>query len=365
MLRKTEITKRLEEIAKRSEELSNQLETRDAEVDVETITSIENEVSQLEEEKTSLTEELAEIETKEQEASDIEDGKEPSEHIETEHKEERKMFELNTREYRNAWLNNLRGIELKAEERDAIAVLNGAIPTETVNDVMTVIRSHAPLLARATVIDTPANLTYFVEGTVDAATIHTAGAAITPSEDTLIPVSLVPAEVTKLIKISEGAKAMSIDAFEAWVAKNLGESIAKKLNGLMLTEMGNVTAAASTITAANIQLLLGSVEGANLLVCNRKTLYTKLLPLQDNSKTPIIKFDGGDAYCYGVKVELDSQVADDVIQTAAMEKLVVALAEDVTVRSAYDIDSNSYKYIGVALFDCKRAYDAAFGKISA
>jgi hypothetical protein len=46
-----------------------------------------------------------------------------------------------------------------------------------------------------------------------------------------------------------------------------------------------------------------------------------------------------------------------------MKKYVANLAEDVNVKSAYDIDTNSYKYLGVAIFDGKPAIEEAFVQI--
>ena len=100
------------------------------------------------------------------------------------------------------------------------------------------------------------------------------------------------------------------------------------------------------------------------MLCNRKTLYTKLLPIQDDGKSSIVRFEGtySSARVYGVDVLVDDNVADDVVIAGDMTKVIGAMAEDITVRQQYDIDTNSYKYLGVAVFDTKVGI-SAFAKL--
>ena len=47
-----------------------------------------------------------------------------------------------------------------------------------------------------------------------------------------------------------------------------------------------------------------------------------------------------------------------------MNKVIGAMGEDVTVREGYDINTNSYKYLGVAVFDVKIGLNSAFAKLT-
>lgn len=279
---------------------------------------------------------------------------------------EERTFGVDSKEYRAAWLKNLQGVTLSDAEMRAYTNENGAISSIVANNIMTVVRDHAPLLERMTVVYSPANISYYVEGTNNAAADHTENAAITAAADTLTKISLVPAEIVKLIQISDAAKVMSVDAFDAWLSRTLGEAIARKINSKIITAIGTAAASAgTTITAATVQTLLGSVKGDGLaIICNRKTLYTGLLPLQDNSKNSLVRFEGAAATMYGVDVLVDDNVADSTVLAGDLTKAIAAMAESVTVRQAYDIDTNSYKYIGVALFDTKIGLSAAFGKLA-
>lgn len=280
---------------------------------------------------------------------------------------EERTYGVDTPEYRSLWLRHLQGQPLSDVEQRAYTNANGAIATMTANAIMEVVRDHAPLLARMTVIYSASNLTYYVEGTNNAAADHTENATITAANDTLTKVTLVPAEIVKLIQVSEAAKVMSVNAFEGWLSKTLGEAIARKINEKIITAlMAAASSAGTSVTAATVQALLGSVKGSGVaIICNRKTLYTALLPLQDNSKSSIVRFDGGAATVYGVDVLLDDNMADNQVAAGDLSKLIAAMAEDVTVRTGYDINTNSNKYLGVSVFDVKVGLSSAFAKIAA
>ena len=279
---------------------------------------------------------------------------------------EKRTYTPESAEYRSLWLRSLQGQELTDVEKRAYTTANGAIATMTANAIMVVVRDHAPLLERMTVIYSPSTVTYYVEGTNNAAEDHTENAAISAAADTLTKITLVPAEIVKLIQIGEATRTMSVDAFEAWLAKNLGEAIARKINEKIIAAIvAAASSAGSDITTASVQALLGSVKGIGVaVICNRKTLYTKLLPLQDNSKSSIVRFDGGSASVYGVEVLPDDNVADNTVLAGDLSKAIGAMSENVTVRKGYDIDSNSNKYLGVAVFDVKIGQNSAFAKLA-
>lgn len=277
-------------------------------------------------------------------------------------------FGVDTEEYRTAWLKHLQGKELSAVEQRAFTVANGAISQLVVNDIMTVVRDHAPLMERITMVYSASKITYYVEGTINPAKDHTENATITPDADTLTPVELTPAEITKMVQVSESARQMSVPVFNSWLTNMLGEAIARFINGKIIDAIsGAATSAGTTINAAGVQALLGAVKGEDVaVICNRKTLYTLLLPLQDNSKNNIVTFTGeyGSARIYGYDILVDDNVSDSTVLAGDMDKVIGAMGEDITVREGYDIDTNSYKYLGVALFAVDIGVDSAFAKLT-
>ena len=86
-------------------------------------------------------------------------------------------------EYRSAWLNRLRGVRLTDAEERAYSNATGAgaelIPTQTANEIISKIREKAPLLAEITLLQVSGNVKFVVEGTTNAAALHTENAAIT------------------------------------------------------------------------------------------------------------------------------------------------------------------------------------------
>ena len=81
-----------------------------------------------------------------------------------------------------------------------------------INDILTAVEDAAPLLSKVTVVYSAAQIKYYIEGTVADAADHTENAAITAAADTLTAVTLTPAEIVKLIQVSEAAKMMSVGA---------------------------------------------------------------------------------------------------------------------------------------------------------
>lgn len=279
-----------------------------------------------------------------------------------------KPFGVDTEEYRAAYLKHLQGKELNAAEKRAFTVANGAVSQLVVNDIMTVVRDHAPLMERITMVYSASKITYYVEGTINPAQAHTENATISPDADTLTPVTLTPSEITKMVQVSESARQMSVTAFNTWLTTMIGEAIARYINGQIITAISGAAASAgTTINAAGVQALLGAVKGEDVaVICNRKTLYTLLLPLQDNGTNNMVTFTGtyGSARIYGYDVLVDDNVADGTVLAGDMNKVIGAMGEDITVREGYDINTNSYKYLGVALFAADIGVDSAFAKLT-
>lgn len=98
-------------------------------------------------------------------------------------------------------------------------------------------------------------------------------------------------------------------------------------------------------------------------VMNKKTLFTDFMPLQDNSKNHIVTVQNNAYFVYGYPVLLSDYVADHEAFLGDFKKVCANLAENIGVKSAYDIDTNSYKYSGIAIFDCAPAIGEAIVKL--
>lgn len=293
-----------------------------------------------------------------------------------------------TPEYRSAWLKNIRRLPLNDAEKRAFDH-DGAgaevIPTQTANEIISKVKTLAPMLNEVTLLHVKGAVKFAIEGANNAAAIHTENASITAAADTLTTVSLSGYEIVKLVQISDTVMTMSITAFESWIVNMLAEAIARKVEDLLINgtgssqpkgienantwgETNSVTVAKTgALTAANVQTLIGLLPSGydrnGKFVMNKKTLFTDFMPLQDNSKNHIVTVQNNAYFVYGYPVLLSDYVADHEAFLGDFKKVCANLAENIGVKSAYDIDTNSYKYSGIAIFDCAPAIGEAIVKL--
>ena len=294
-----------------------------------------------------------------------------------------------TPEYRSAWLKNLRRLPLTDAEKRAYANASGtgaeAVPTQTANEIISKVKKLAPMLNEVTLLHVKGAVKFVVEGTNNDAAIHTENAAITPAADTLTTVTLSGYEIVKLVQISDTVMTMSIAAFESWIVDMLAEAIARKVEDFFINGTGTSqpkgidkantwgatnsvsVGASASLTAANVQTLIGLLNAGYdrnaKFVMSKRTLFTDFMPLQDNSKNHIVTVQGNSYFVYGYPVLLSDYVKEHEAFLGDFKKVCANLAESINVKNAYDIDTNSYKYSGIAIFDCQPAIGEAFVKL--
>ena len=304
--------------------------------------------------------------------------------------EEQRSFDVSSPEYRSAFFKKLRRLELTETEKRAFSSgassAGAVIPTQTANEIIKKLKQHAPLLGEITLLQVAGNVKFAIENAKADAAIHTENATITAGTDTFTTVTLGGYEIVKLVQISDTVSTMSIDAFESWLTDMLAEKIGEKIgvclvNGTGTSEPAGVASAATwgdtnsitvtkagSLTAANVQALIGLLDGvydANAkFLMSKKTLFTDFMPLQDNSKNSIVTVEGKDYFVYGYPVMLESNVAIHEAYLGDFKKIVGNLAENITIKGDFDINTNSNKYLGVAIFDSKVADSDAFVKLA-
>ncbi len=380
---------RFEEIEKRMKAIKAEIDVDGADLD-----ALEKEINELKDEKRILTEKvekrkaLIDEVSKDETAPIIKNFKE-------EIREERtleftKDNVLETKEYRSAFLKNLQKRELTEIEQRALTTasnsVGAALPTETQNEIITKLKEYSPMMNEITLLQVEGNVKFAVENTVNDAALHTEGATITASADALVTVSLAGYEVTKLITVSKSVATMSINAFETWLVDMLVEGIANKINGFLISGTGSsqptgidyaqtwdttnsvTVGVSSSLTAANVQklcsLLNGGYDADAKFYMSKKTLFNDFLVLQDNSKHALVSREGANYLVYGYPVILDSRVTEHEAYLGNLKKAVVGnLAESVTVTSDFDVKTNSFDFLGCAIFDSKIAVGEAIVKL--
>ena len=224
--------------------------------------------------------------------------------------EEKKMedrFAINSPEYREAFLKNLQGKELTAEERAAVTA-TAAIPTITMNEIVHKLELN-PLIAAVDVTNIPGYVTYPVEGTVADADWVAMGTAAEDKADTLTSITLGAYKLIKTVEITADVEAMGIDAFEAWLVARLANKIEKAIdagiiNGLGTTQATGIltvkTQADCTFTRAGIKwtqlaAIPGELGGQYLngasFVMNPALFFGKVLGMADSAGNRVAVLD--------------------------------------------------------------------------
>lgn len=211
-------------------------------------------------------------------------------------REEKKMFGVDTKEYRDAWTKHIVGREMSEEERSALSSAASVIPTMTVNAVWDKLVKPAELLGKVDVSQFASYVRFPKATSVNAATSHAVGAEISESSDTVGYVDLIPNEYVKLLTVGADIDHMAIDAIHDWIVDNLTKSIRYAINKDILVGSGsnalkgitqsvnaNATAIPATVTKASILKIMGALGGAYqqgaIWVMTPNMFYENILPL--------------------------------------------------------------------------------------
>ena len=300
-------------------------------------------------------------------------------------KEERKMFDIKSPEYRAAWLHNLQG-NMTEEDR---AYVSGntdtnsthATPESVSTKFFEKMKKLAPMLSEITLLRVAGNLKFVAEGvrnTADAK--HTENSALSAAEDTTVSVTLGGYEFMKVIQISRTAKLMAIDAFENWLVEMLAGDIARSIDDYIINDASNGIAALTYTTGTNqilntqgytyknvcdlIALLPAAYDAEAKFLVNKKTLWGAggIAQITDSAGNPIFVPDtvtgiGGRLMGYPVVVDDYVSNANKGVYLGKWTDVVGNLPEDIHVDrdESAGFTSNSIMYRGIAVFDSKPA----------
>jgi len=292
--------------------------------------------------------------------------------------EDRKMYEINTAEYRDLWIRNLQGNLSEEEKRAYSSSTTNAVPTLVSDKFFEKMKKLAPMLSEITLLRVAGNIKFVAEGTRNPAdSKHTENSANNPAADTTVYVQLGGFEFLKIIQISRTAKLMSIDAFEGWLVNMLAGDIARAIDNYILNDETNGIAAITWTSNTNqivsatytypkvcdmIALLPAAYDAEAKFLVNKKTLYTKIAQIVDSTGNPIFVPDtisgvGGRLMGYPVVVDDYVSSDNDALYLGRWTDVVGNLSEDIHVDSdeSAGFTANSIMYRGVAVFDSKPA----------
>lgn len=268
-----EIDEELHQIEERSGEIHTALETAEH----DEMEKLSAEITENEERKAALLAEKAELEAKEEEARSFDESKATEIELPKAvmpEQEERKMFDTNTVEYRNAWVKRLIGRELNEEERAALGAAGAVIPTMTVNAVWDKLVKPAELLGKVDVSQFPTYVRFPRATTNNAATSQAVGGTISESSDVIGYIDLVPNEYVKLLTVGADIDHMAVEAVHDWIVDNLVSNIRYAINkdilvgtgtnslkGITTSVAADATALPATVTKASILKIMAALGG--------------------------------------------------------------------------------------------------------
>ena len=292
--------------------------------------------------------------------------------------EDRKMYDINTAEYRDLWIRNLQG-NLNEEEKRAYTSGNtNAVPTLVSDKFFEKMKKLAPMLSEITLLRVAGSIKFVAEGTRNTAdSKHTENSANDPAADTTVSVTLNGFEFLKIIQISRTAKLMSIDAFEGWLVNMLAGDIARAIDNYIINDSSNGISAITWTDNTNqiveatpgygdicdlIALLPAAYDAEAKFLVNKKTLYTKIAQIVDSTGNPIFVPDtvsgiGGRLMGYPVVVDDYVVSSNGSLYLGRWTDVVGNLSEDIHVDAdeSAGFTANSIMYRGVAVFDSKPA----------
>lgn len=312
----------------------------------------------------------------------IASGKVEAETIKTfveERKTMEKNFTVDGAEYRQAWLKNLMGLQLDAEERTAITGTD-AIPTETLNKIINVLKDNA-LLGKIDLMQIPGYVKIPIYSTNNEASWTDTA---TDSVDVIGNITLQPKQLIKTIEVPATVDKMSISAFERYIVEALANKIESALQKAAIVGTGTgeptgiITAATAhtgtftkaAVTKADLLSIMGDLpseyQNGACWIMPSKVFFSEVMAIADHSTFTNVN-NGFDYRLFGKDVVFDDNAkvsTKDAILYGSPKAYHMNLGEGVKVDKDMSIGfrSNSAVYRGVCLADGNLDNAGAFVK---
>ena len=368
----------------RIDEINTRLSAIQGEIDNasgEALTALEQEVTDLTAERQQIQNEA---QTRQQLRANIAAGNVTGKIIENQEENtmENRTYNIDSAEYREAYLLHLQGKELNAEQRAAVSA-SAAVPTQTLNQVFRYLE-ESPILSRIDLTHIPGNVVLPVESAVADASWVAMGTASTDSTDAITSISLAAHKLIKTVEITADIEAMAVSAFEAWLVAKLGEKIEAALDnavfngtgsgqptGICTTVTGTGTFTKTKATYADLVKIISSLASGpakNAVFAMQRTLFfSDVLGIEDKNGQPVCHADVESPAKYnilGYHVILDDNVPANTILFGDFKayKMNIAKAPVISSDDSVGFRTGSRVYRAMALADGKLALSTSFVK---
>lgn len=301
----------------------------------------------------------------------------------------------NEKLYENAFAKTLMEQPLSAQENAVFMEMNNhttgnagvAIPSTTMNEVITDIDSQNPFFADAK--------KYGVKGLISlpkhAAITSGDAKSYLESEATenevnaFVEVQLAGKEVAKYIEVSFKLEAMSVPAFldylKGEIVERLGAELGRQsINGDGVKEMTGVLTALASVSSqqatydATTGLTYANVTGAvsklgakhvngTAIYASNSTVWNVLANVLDNNGRPLFVADtvaGGVGRVLGFPVKVDSSVPEGTIIVGNAKGYAINTQESVKVESDRDIKARKVGFSAYTVIDGNVTHEKAF-----
>jgi len=283
-------------------------------------------------------------------------------------------------EYRTAWLKNIAqrdgqkifGEMNEVEQRAftfTTANSGAVVPTETMNRIIELVESMAPMYDDATKTGMVKGFGVPRHKTIAAgdAAATAEGVANADEEDTFDLLALDGVEIKKHVEITRKMQWQSIDAFEAWLTDHIAKRIAVAKETQIRARLDAVAtgiAAANVLTAqtyteGTVRAILAKIKqsGTKVWYANTNTIWNGLAGIQDGNDRPLFVPSTTDSdptvqgRIYGGEVKVDENLADNVVYVGVPASILANDFEALFMNNA--IDPKTFKTIiaGYSLFD--------------
>lgn len=284
-----------------------------------------------------------------------------------EEKREKVEYDAASPEYRRAFMKNLLGEEMTAEERAAwvhtTANTTAVLPTTMLNNIWDLVSSQHSIMGDITIYRTGTIIevvkhTAIAQG--DAATVNE-NAANDDEKDTFVKVTLSGKDFSKHVDVSYAMERMSIDALESYLTNEIANQIGAAMASDVITQIGTDmdsgnkvnSAANNDVTFKELAALFGKLERAqNVTVyAKRSTVYKYLVGMVDSNKRPVFQPNaqaGAAGSIIGATIKIEDAVADNVILIGDPKNVVYNMVQDIMIESDRDIKKHVTTYSGYA-----------------
>lgn len=373
-----EILDELTSIDERRAAIATEVETADASV----LEERDQESKDLEARRAELVARKEELEEEERAATEVAEGKVVEEvELPTEERNRKmeKTYDIDSAEYRQAWLKNLMGKELDVEERTAITGTD-AIPTDTLNKIINVLKENA-LLGKIDMMQIPGYVKIPIYATNNDATWTDTS---TDSVDVIGNITLQPKQLIKTIEVPATVDKMSISAFEAYITQALANKIESALQKAVIAGTGTgepygiITVATAhtgtftkaAVTKADLLTIMGDLaseyQNGACWIMPSKVFFAEVMAIADHNDFTNVN-NGFDYKLFGKDVVFDDNAkvsSKDAILYGQPKAYHMNLGEGVKVDKdmSAGFRSNSAVYRGVCLADGNLDNAGAFVK---